>query len=376
MAMKGGLGRGLSGGGKGINSLIAEPKKGNSATEKNKVSPKKTETKKAVEKPTARKADTKLVDKFTTAIEIEPPVEKIVEKIVEVPVEKIVEKVVEVPVEKRVEVEKIVEVPADTYVRITDVEPDRSQPRKHFDEDALLELADSIGQYGVLSPIMVQKQEDYYKIIAGERRWRAAKLAGLKEVPIIIKEYTDKEVLEVSLIENIQRENLNPVEEARAYQRLLTEFSMKHDDIAEKVSKSRATITNSLRLLKLDERVQQMMVEELLSAGHARALLGLEDGEKQYTLALRILDEKLSVREVEKLVKSMNAPEKAKKVKSLPSEEVLLIYKDLADKLTSVVGTKVYVNHKTATQGKLEISYHSNEELERIVEIIAAAKMD
>lgn len=196
------------------------------------------------------------------------------------------------------------------YVKIGKVEPNREQPRKSFDEDALLELSESLKQYGVLQPLLVQDKKDYYEIIAGERRWRAAKLAGLKEVPVIIKKLTDQEIVEISLIENIQRENLNPIEEALAYKRLLREFNLKQDEVAERVSKSRTAVTNSMRLLKLDERVQQMVIDELISTGHARALLAITDNEIQYTLAQQIFDEKLSVRETEKLIKKMQNPDR------------------------------------------------------------------
>ena len=194
-------------------------------------------------------------------------------------------------------------------VNINKVEPNREQPRKNFDEDALQELSESIKQFGVLQPLLVQDKKDYYEIIAGERRWRAAKLAGLKEVPVIIKELTDQEVVEISLIENIQRENLNPIEEAFAYKRLLTEFHLKQDEVAERVSKSRTAVTNSMRLLKLNEKVQQMVIDDMLTTGHARALLGIEDSEKQYLTAQKIFDEKLSVRETEKIVKKLQQEE-------------------------------------------------------------------
>ena len=201
----------------------------------------------------------------------------------------------------------------ETVVKITQVEPNREQPRKNFDEDALQELADSIKQFGLLQPILVQDRKTHYEIIAGERRWRAAKLAGLKEVPVIIRDYTDQEIVEISLIENIQREDLNPIEEAQAYKRLLTEFNLKQDEVAERVSKSRTAVTNSMRLLKLCDEVQQMIIDDMLSTGHARALISIEDPEQQYTIAQKIFDEKLSVREVEKLVKDLNKPEKPKK---------------------------------------------------------------
>ena len=198
----------------------------------------------------------------------------------------------------------------ELMLNINEVEPNRGQPRKEFDEDALLELADSVRQYGILQPLIVQKNKGYYEIIAGERRWRAAKLAGLKEVPVIIKEYTSQQVVEISLIENIQRENLNPIEEAMAFKRLLDEFNLKQDEVAERVSKSRTAVTNSMRLLKLDDKVQQMIIDDMISTGHARALLAIDNKEQQYSIATKIFDEKLSVRETEKLVKSLKNPKK------------------------------------------------------------------
>ena len=213
--------------------------------------------------------------------------------------------------QKEVVVEKVVK-KEEVMVKISDIEPNREQPRKNFDEDSLLELAESIKQFGVIQPLIVQKKGDYYEIIAGERRWRAAKLAGLKEVPVIVKKYTEQEIVEISLIENIQRENLNPIEEAQAYKRLLTEFNLKQDEVAERVSKSRTAVTNSMRLLKLDEKVQQMVIDDMISSGHARALLAIEDKELQATLAVRIFDEKLSVREVERLVRNLQVKEPEK----------------------------------------------------------------
>ena len=212
--------------------------------------------------------------------------------------------------EKVIIKEVVVKEPAETKVRISQIEPNKSQPRKMFDEDALIELSESIKQYGVLQPLLVQKKDNYYEIIAGERRWRAAKLAGVKEIPVIIKDYSDQEVVEIALIENIQREDLNPIEEAQAYQRLIKDYRLKQDEVAEKVSKSRAAITNSLRLLKLDTRVQEMVMEGKLSNGHARTIIGIEDGDKQYMIAQKIFDEKLSVREVEKLMRDLDKPQK------------------------------------------------------------------
>ena len=238
-------------------------------------------------------------------------------------------------------------------------------------EDALLELADSIKQYGVIQPLIVQKKADHYEIIAGERRWRAAKMAGVKEIPVIIKDYTDQQVMEISLIENIQREDLNPIEEAMAYKNLMEEFHLKQDEIAEKVSKSRTAVTNSMRLLKLDKRVQQMMIDDMISAGHARTLITIEDPDAQYNIATKIFDEKLSVRETEKLVKLLQKPEvKKEKVEKVNS----FIYKDIEEKMKAILGTKVTVDHKSNNKGKISIEYYSNEELERILYLLESIK--
>ena len=256
---------------------------------------------------------------------------------------------------------------SEILLKINQVEPNRDQPRKEFDEDALLELADSIKQFGVLQPLLVQKKKDYYEIIAGERRWRAAKLAGLKEVPVLIKSYTDQEIVEISLIENIQRENLNPIEEAMAFKRLLEEFHLKQDEVAERVSKSRTAVTNSMRLLKLSDKVKQMIIDDMISTGHARALLAIEDEEQQYLLATKIFDEKLSVRETEKIVKSLKNPKKEVK-KTTPEHQ--FIYNDIAEKMKSIMGTKVNINAKANGKGKIEIEYYSEEELERIYDLM------
>lgn len=255
----------------------------------------------------------------------------------------------------------------EILVKINQVEPNREQPRKEFDEDSLMELADSIKQFGILQPLLVQKKKDYYEIIAGERRWRAAKIAGIKEVPIIVKEYTNQEIVEISLIENIQRENLNPIEEAMAYKRLLEEFSLKQDEVAERVSKSRTAVTNSMRLLKLSPRVQQMIVDDMISTGHARALLAIDDEEQQYQLANRIFDEKLSVRETEKLVKALKNPKTEKKAQKI---EHTFVYDDIEEQMKNIIGTKVSVNPKANGKGKIEIEYYSEEELERIYDLI------
>ena len=254
----------------------------------------------------------------------------------------------------------------EVKLRISEVEPNREQPRKKFDEDALLELADSIRQFGVLQPLLVQKRDGYYEIIAGERRWRAAKMAGLKEVPVVIKDFTDQQIVEISLIENIQREDLNPIEEALAYKRLLSEFKLKQDEVAERVSKSRTAVTNSVRLLKLDRRVQQMVIDEMISTGHARALLSIEDGDQQYKIAMQVFDEKLSVREVEKLMKKLqNSNEKKEKQK--PEHE--FIYQDMEEKIKALLGTKVTISPKANHKGKIVIDYYSDDELERLMEL-------
>lgn len=259
----------------------------------------------------------------------------------------------------------------DTIVKITKIEPNREQPRKNFDEDALQELADSIKQFGLLQPILVQDRKTYYEIIAGERRWRAAKLAGLKEVPVIIRDYTDQEIVEISLIENIQREDLNPIEEALAYKRLLTEFNLKQDEVAERVSKSRTAVTNSMRLLKLCDEVQQMIIDDMISSGHARALISIEDPEEQYNIAQKIFDEKLSVRDVEKLVKNMNKPEKPKKEKE-EDKSLEVIYQDVEEKLKQSLGTKVAIASKGNGSGKIEIEFYSHDDLEKIISLLSA----
>ena len=256
-----------------------------------------------------------------------------------------------------------------TYVKITKVEPNREQPRKNFDEDALQELADSIKQYGIVEPLIVQDRKTHYEIRAGERRWRAAKLAGLKEVPVIVRNYTEQEIVEISLIENIQREDLNPIEEAQAYKRLLTEFNLKQDEVAERVSKSRTAVTNSMRLLKLCEEVQQMIIDDMITTGHARALISIEDPEQQYTIAQKVFDEKLSVRDVEKLVKGLNKPEKAKK-DVVEDKALEAIYQDLEEKLKQSLGTKVAISSKGAGAGKLEIEFYTHDDLEKITDLL------
>lgn len=252
-------------------------------------------------------------------------------------------------------------------VKISKVEPNREQPRKNFDEDALQELAESIKQFGVLQPILVQERDDYYEIIAGERRWRAANIAGLKEVPVIIRNLTEQEIVEIALIENIQREDLNPIEEAQAYKRLLTEFNLKQDEVAERVSKSRTAVTNSMRLLKLSDEVQQMVIDEMITTGHARALLAIEDPEQQYILAQKVFDEKLSVRDIEKLVKNLGKTKVQKKSKE---KQLTAIYQEIEETLKGKLSTKVSIVARENGAGKIEVEFFSHEELDRLIDII------
>ena len=258
-------------------------------------------------------------------------------------------------------------------IDINKISPNREQPRRVFDEFALEELAESMKVYGVLQPLLVQKKGDYYEIIAGERRWRAAKLAGLKEVPVVIREYTKQQTMEIALIENVQREDLNPIEEAKAYQRLIQEFELKQEEIAARVGKNRVTITNSMRLLKLDERVQDLLIQNQITGGHARALLSVEDGQLQYELAGKIIAENLSVRETEKLVKSLSK-KKNPKEKKVEDESLTLIFHDLEERMKSAMGTKVSINRKDKNKGRVEIEYYSESELERIVELIESIR--
>ena len=254
----------------------------------------------------------------------------------------------------------------DQYVKITKVEPNRNQPRKKFDEDALQELSDSIKIHGVLFPILVVDRKDYYEIVAGERRWRAAKMAGLKEVPVIIRDYTEKEIAEISLIENIQRTDLNPIEEAMAYKSLIEEYNLKQDELAERISKSRTAITNSMRLLKLADNVQDMVVEDLISAGHARALLAIDNPDEQYELAQRVMDEKLSVRDIEKIVKAKNKP----KIEKKKNEKQEALYHDIEEKLKANIGTKVTIIAKGDKMGKIEIDFYNQDDLQKIMDLL------
>ncbi len=268
------------------------------------------------------------------------------------------------------EVEEVKEeVQKDVVVLKTSmIEPNREQPRKKFDEEALEELSASIKQYGIIQPIVVCKKDDYYQIIAGERRWRAAKKAGLKEVPVVIKEYSEKEIAEISLIENIQREDLNPIEEAQSYKKLIDDYKLTQDELAKRVSKSRTVITNAMRLLKLHEEVQKMLVDGALSAGHARALLGIENKEKQLKLAKDIVEKSLSVRQTEDLVKDLSEGKKKKDTKK--KDDMAFVYKDLEKKMGAALGTKVKINRRDKGKGKIEINYYSEDELDRIYGII------
>lgn len=263
--------------------------------------------------------------------------------------------------------------PKEIKIRLSKIEPNREQPRKDFNEEQLNELADSIRQYGVLQPLLVQRKGDIFEIIAGERRWRAAKLAGLKEVPVVIREYTEQQAVEIALIENVQREDLNPIEEAIAYQRLMKEFHLKQEEIAERVSKNRSTITNSMRLLNLAQEVQQMLIDNQISSGHARALLSLEDKELQIELAKRIVREQMSVRDVEKAVKQAGKVKKENQIKQ-EEEALSLIFRNLEDRMKSAMGTKVNISRKDKNKGRIEIEYYSQSELERIVELIESIR--
>lgn len=268
------------------------------------------------------------------------------------------------------EVVKEVVKEVEQKIKINLIEPNKTQPRKQFDEEALNELAESIKQFGVLEPLIVTKKGEYYEIIAGERRWRAARLAGLKEVPVVIRDYTDKEIMEISLIENIQREDLNPIEEAQAYEALISEYNLKQEEVAERVSKSRSTITNSLRLLKLCEDVRQMVMYNMISTGHARALIPIEDPKLQYETAAIVYDQKLSVRETEAYVKSLLEKKPDKEEKKQPDKDMSVFYSDIENKLKSILGAKIAIKASNNNKGKIEINYYSQDELDRITEML------
>lgn len=260
----------------------------------------------------------------------------------------------------------------EKIVKTSKIEPNKEQPRRYFNEDKLQELADSIKQVGLIEPLIVVDRGDYYELVAGERRWRAAMQVGLKEVPVKVMDLTDQQILEISLIENLQRENLNPIEEAKAFYRLLTEFDLKQDEVAERVSKSRTAVTNSMRLLKLGEKVQQMVIDEMISGGHARALLAIEDKEEQYNIAQRIFDEKLSVRDIEKIVRDYSKKKPAKSAKQVKDKEkeLELVYQDMAGKLREKLGRKVTITGKENGKGKIEIEFYDNSDFGNIAEIL------
>ena len=279
-------------------------------------------------------------------------------------------------VAQNVKKEESNDVSRETLININLIEPNKEQPRKYFNDDALQELSDSIKQIGIIQPLILQKRDKYYEIIAGERRWRAAKLAGLKEVPAIIKDYTEKEIVEIALIENIQREDLNPIEEALAYQRLVKEFNLKQDEVAERVAKSRVAITNSMRLLKLSERVQEMIIEEMISSGHARALLSINNDELQYQLAMKIFDEKLTVRETENLVKKViyDLENQVEPKEEEDTANIDAIYREMEENIKNIMGSKVKIKRKNNNKGKIEIEYYNQEELERLYDMLKRIK--
>ena len=260
-------------------------------------------------------------------------------------------------------------------VKISLIEPNRDQPRKDFNEEELQELAESIKNYGVLQPLLVQKKGTSYELIAGERRWRAAKLAGLKEVPVVLREYSKQQAMEIALIENVQRADLNPIEEAQAYQQLVKEFHLTQEEIAARVSKNRATITNAMRLLKLDEEIQNLLIKGAISSGHARAILSLEDKQLQKKAAKEVLDKRLSVRETEKLAKRLARASAEKNERNEKKDDALtLIFQDLEERMKTIMGTKVSIHNKDKNKGRIEIEYYSEAELERIVEMIESIR--
>lgn len=273
--------------------------------------------------------------------------------------------------------EKTEENGRELMVKLALIEPNHEQPRKDFNEEQLGELAESIKRYGILQPLLVQKKGSFYELIAGERRWRAAKIAGLKEVPVVLREYSRQETMEIALIENVQREDLNPIEEALAYQQLVKEFNLTQEEIAVRVAKNRATITNSMRLLKLDEQIQKMLIQNLITSGHARALLSLENKALQLKAAKLILDGRLSVRETEKLVKRLvkeASSEKDEKKEKIRDEAMEIIYQNLEERMKSIMGTKVSIHNKDKNKGRIEIEYYSKAELERLVKMIESIR--
>lgn len=265
-------------------------------------------------------------------------------------------------------------------VKLSRIQPDPDQPRKNFDEEKLNELADSIRTYGMISPIVVKKRGALYEIVAGERRWRAARIAGLKEIPVVIKEVDEKTSRELSIIENIQRDDLNAVEEARAYQSLIEEYGLTQEEVAARVAKNRSTITNSLRLLKLEPEILTLLQDGKITQGHARALLAVEDTELRKKIAEKCTKENLSVREIETLVKLDKLSKAKKEKKSSPEAQELrrlkVIYKDLERKMKTKLGTKVSIVPKNTERGTLEIEYYSQDDLDRIFMILNSSRND
>ena len=250
-------------------------------------------------------------------------------------------------------------------ISLNKIKSNIDQPRKSFDNEKIAELAESIKNHGIIQPLILKENGGGYIIVAGERRWRAAKMVGLKEVPAIVMDLTEKQVLEISLIENIQRQDLNPIEEALAYKKLLSDFNLTQEELSKRIGKSRTAITNTIRLINLDSRVQQYVIDGIISEGHGRALLSLEDGDLQYIYSQKVIDEKLSVRELEKLIRNASL----KSEKSEKNEELNPYYKDVRDRLQNYFGTKVNLSSKK-NRGKIEIEYYSEEDLERILDII------
>ncbi len=329
----------------------------------------KTPAKKAAAKPetkTVSKPAAKAAVKKTAAKPEEKPAAK---KAASRPAAKTAAKTAAKAKEKASPVPVIAEEPREGLitVRLTKIVPSRKQPRKVFDEEAIGELAASIKEHGVITPLLVRKKGEYFELIAGERRWRAAKMAGLKEVPVLLKELSEQETMEIALIDNLQREDLNAIEEARAYQSLIDEYDLKQEEIARRVSKSRSAVTNALRLLKLDEGVQALLIDGKIQMGHARALLSLEDGELQRITAERIAETQISVRETEKLVKKLLNPGKPR-VKAAVDPQIAAVYADLEEQLRKAVGTRVCIQPMRGKKGKVEIEYYSNEDLERIID--------
>mgnify|MGYP001275695440 CR=1 FL=1 len=254
-------------------------------------------------------------------------------------------------------------------ISINKIKSDEKQPRKSFDPEKIAELAESIKAHGIIQPLILRKyMEDQYIIVAGERRWRAAKMAGLKEIPVVIMELSDRDILEISLIENIQRQDLNPIEEALAYRKLLNDFKITQDELSKRIGKSRVTITNTMRLTNLDDRVQQYIIESIITEGHGRVLLAISDKQKQYEVAQQVIDEKLSVRELEKLIKNMNDEDRKENLIE-PSNNLNPYYKEIKNQLQNYFGTKVNVSNKK-NKGKIEIEYYSEEDLQRILDIM------